>query len=217
MSTNNGMKNSEKLIILINLKSVLLCEALHKSMSREINSCKIYSANNIGPLRNLKPDLTLVDRANLNQELFLKWPETRVILIDTGISEEDIVQLMKNYKLYGVLSTEEDFQKLKKALQVVKAGQIWIDNGKLVALLHGKNSNPAAETHKKVSKKEARIIELVAEGYKNKEIASILVLSEQTIKSHLTRIFKKMMVTNRSQLVSLTIRNKIFAHHMPSS
>ena len=197
--------------VLINLKSLLLCEALHRAMSKEMNGCKIYADNNIGALVNFIPDLTLIDSANLSQELFLKWPDTKVILIDTGLSEGVLVNLMRSFKLYGVLSTDEDFLQLKKALQVVKEGQIWIDNSKLKVLLHCNNFTPVREINGKFSKKESRIIELVADGYKNKEIASMLFLSEQTIKSHLGRIFKKMNVTNRSQLVSLVIKNKIFS------
>jgi DNA-binding NarL/FixJ family response regulator len=155
--------------------------------------------------------LTLIDSVNLSQELFLKWPDTKVILIDTGLSEGVLVNLMRSFKLFGVMSTDEGFLQLKKALQVVKEGQIWIDNAKLKVLLHCNNFTPVRELNGRFSKKESRIIELVADGYKNKEIASILFLSEQTIKSHLGRIFKKMNVTNRSQLVSFVIKNKIFS------
>jgi DNA-binding NarL/FixJ family response regulator len=217
MSAYNSEKKFEKISILINLKSLVLCEALHRSMSSDLNSCKIYAASDVGTLRNLKPDLTLVDHANLSQGLFHKWPDTRVILIDTGLSEENIISLMRSFKLYGVLSTEANFDQLKKALQVVHEGQIWIDNAKLKTVLHGMSSTPSGEIIERFSKKEARIIELVAEGHKNKEIASMLFLSEQTIKSHLGRIFRKMQVTNRSQLVSLIIKHNILNQHETAS
>jgi len=211
MPTYKSMKKSGEMTILINLKSLLLCQALHRAMCKEMNGYKIYADNNIGALVNFKPDLTLIDSANLTQELFLKWPDTKVILIDTGLSEGVLVNLMRSFKLYGVLSTDGDFLQLKKALQVVKEGQIWIDNSKLKVLLHCNNFTPVREINGRFSKKESRIIELVADGHKNKEIASMLFLSEQTIKSHLGRIFKKMNITNRSQLVSLVIKNKIFS------
>jgi LuxR family transcriptional regulator, positive regulator of biofilm formation len=211
MPTYKSIEKSGEMTILINLKCLLLCEVLHRAMSKEMNECKIYADNNIRALVNFKPDLILIDSANLSQELFLKWPDTKVILIDTGLSESILVNLMRSFKLYGVLSTDGDFLQLKKALQVVKEGQIWIDNAKLKVLLHSNNFTPVREMNGRFSKKESRIIELVAEGYKNKEIASMLFLSEQTIKSHLGRIFKKMNITNRSQLVSLVIKNKIFS------
>lgn len=217
MPAYNSVKKFEKISILINLKSLVLCEALHRSILSELDTCKIYSANDIGTLGNLKPDLTLIDYANLSQGLFHKWPDTRVILIDTGLSEENIISLMRSFKLYGVLSTEANFDQLKKALHVVHEGQIWIDNAKLKTVLHGMSSTPSGEIFERFSEKEARIIELVAEGHKNKEIASMLFLSEQTIKSHLGRIFRKMQVTNRSQLVSLIIKNNILNRHETAS
>jgi DNA-binding NarL/FixJ family response regulator len=208
MANNNGTKKSSTLTIVVKLKSLLFCEALCKSMSKEFSNYRIYRAGDVVTLRNFKPDLTLTDYVNLNQELYFKWPDTKVILIDTGVPEEDIAVLMRSYKLYGILSTEEDFQHLDKALQVVNEGQIWIDNGKLKAILHGNNCSSPTEVFDKISAKESRIIELVAQGYKNREIASMLFLSEQTIKSHLVRIYKKMRISNRSQLVSLTIKKK---------
>ncbi len=208
MAKNNNGAKSSSMTIVVKLKSLLFCEALCRSMSREFNNYKIYGADDAAVMKNLKPDLTLTDYFNLNHELYAKWPDTKVILIDTGIAEEDIVALMRNYKLYGVLSAEEDFQHLHKALQVVNEGQIWIDNGKLKAILHGGNHSASDGAFEKISVKESRIIELVAEGYKNREIASKLFLSEQTIKSHLVRIYKKMRISNRSQLVSLTIKKK---------
>jgi len=61
---------------------------------------------------------------------------------------------------------------------------------------------------KKLTAKESQIVELVVEGFKNREIASRLFLSEQTIKSHLGRIFRKLQVRNRSQLVSMIFKSR---------
>lgn len=206
MTAYGGSKKNEKMNILVIMKSFLLCEALCRSISREMNGYKAFSSQTAP---DLKPELILVDFASLNQALFLRWPDSRVLLIDTGLSEEETISMMRSYKLYGVISPDAGLQQLKKALSVIQDGQIWIDNTKLKAILHGNNGRDPGPVGEKLSKKENQIVELVAEGYKNKEIASMLFLSEQTVKSHLGRIFKKMHVTNRSQLVSLTIKRRI--------
>ncbi len=195
--------------LLVAMRSFLLSEALCKSMSREFNGYKAFTCYSMQSAGDVRPDLILLDSANLNQGIYEKWPDIKVLLIDTGLSEEDIVNLMRSYKLDGVISLDTSLLQLKKALNVIKDGQIWIDNTKLKAILHGKNQKVTGGISDILSKKEKRIVELVADGYKNKEIASMLFLSEQTIKSHLGRIFKKMKIRNRSQLVSLTIKNEI--------
>jgi DNA-binding NarL/FixJ family response regulator len=209
MTAYSGPKKSVKINIMVSLKSLLLCEALCKALGREMNGYKMLAAPALQPPADFRPDLILVDFVNLRQSLILKWPDSKILLIDTGLPEEDTANLMCSYKLFGVISPEEDFQQFRKALHVIQDGQIWIDNAKLKAILHGKNVSTGGGMVESLSKKETQIIELVAEGYKNKEIAAMLFLSEQTIKSHLGRIFKKIHVTNRSQLVSLTIKNKI--------
>lgn len=211
MSVYGTGKKNGKLNVIVNLKSILFSEVLCRTLNREMNGYKALLPDNLNERSDFKPDLVLVDLPNLSQWIFQKWPETKVVLVDTGIAEEDTITEMRSYKLYGIISPGADLQQLKKALHVIQQGQIWIDNEKLKAILHGNTFNDGGKSER-LSKKEAQITELVAEGYKNKEIASMLLLSEQTVKSHLGRIFKKMNVTNRSQLVSLTIKNKMLEH-----
>ncbi len=209
MIASGENKKHEKVNILVSLKSFLLCEALCKAISRDMNSYTAFPSHAVKISADLRPELILVDVANVNQGLYHRWPGSRVLLIDTGLSEEETVCLMRSYRLYGVISLDAGLHQLKKALDVILDGQIWIDNTRLKAILHGSVAGCLAVKEDNLSKKENQIVELVSEGYKNKEIAAMLFLSEQTIKSHLGRIFKKMNITNRSQLVSLTIKRKI--------
>ncbi|HEX9024402.1 MAG TPA: LuxR C-terminal-related transcriptional regulator, partial [Geobacteraceae bacterium] len=57
-----------------------------------------------------------------------------------------------------------------------------------------------------ISKKEREIIVLISQGLRNREIADKLCISEQTVKAHLSRIFRKTNVTSRSQLVPLALK-----------
>ena len=160
------------------------------------------------PIESFEPDVILVDHECLQHNSLQCWPEGKVLLIDTGLQEEEIIHLMHIHKLYGVFSLDSDLQQLKKAIAVINSGQIWIDNERLKVLLHGTDNARPATAVEKLSNKESQIVELVVEGFKNKEIASRLFLSEQTIKSHLGRIFRKMQVKNRSQLVSMIFKER---------
>ncbi len=214
MTAYGDIKNKTKLNIIVSLRSLLLSESLCRAVSRDMNGFRTTALPESRATADFKPNLVLVDACSLNEEIFLKWPDSKVLLIDTGLSEMETVKLMKTFKLYGVISPDEDFHQFKKALNVIQDGQIWLDNSRLKAVLHGNDCECPESGAERPSKKEARIIDLVAEGYKNKEIASMLFLSEQTIKSHLCRIFKKMHVKNRSQLVLLAIKKKILDHQV---
>lgn len=192
--------------VLILVRIPLYAEALCRSFASEEDG---FEARCLAQAECFQPDVILVDNDCLHRNTHQDWPVGKVLLIDTGLSEEEIISLIRNHKLYGVFSLEADFQQLKKAISVIHDGQIWIDNERLKTILHGFDNGKADNSVEKLSNKENQIVELVAEGYKNREIASMLFLSEQTIKSHLGRIFRKMQVKNRSQLVSMIIRNSL--------
>jgi DNA-binding NarL/FixJ family response regulator len=195
--------------VLILIKSLLFSEALCKTLSSGANGYEVQNSRCLALASSFEPDIILADQDCLHLNKHNTWPDGKVLLLDTGLSEEEIMSLMLNHKLYGVFSLEADFQQLKKALSVIHAGQIWIDSERLKVILHGFETVRPNNTVEKLSNKENQIAELVAEGFKNKEIASKLFLSEQTIKSHLGRIFRKMHIKNRSQLVSMIIRNRV--------
>ncbi len=61
----------------------------------------------------------------------------------------------------------------------------------------------------KITKRKKEIMELVAEGYKDKEIAEKLIVSPATVKSHLTALFQMLGISTRSELVTWGFRNGI--------
>jgi DNA-binding NarL/FixJ family response regulator len=187
--------------------SLLLCDALEERMRRESAGWQIVTAQNVANVPGLTPDLILIDPANLDQELFSRWPDAKFLLIDTGVPPEEMTNLMCVYRLDGVLSTETDFRLFKRAVRVILDGQIWIDNDKLKTLLRSKSHCPSGAIER-LTFREKQVMESIVAGCKNREIAEKLFLSEQTVKSHVNRIFRKFGVTSRSQLVSLFVSGR---------
>lgn len=194
--------------VLVVMRNLLFSEALCMALNTEVSNFQAQDYQSLLPTKSFKPDVVLVDYESLQNNNLQSGPDGKVLLIDTGLQEEEIIRLMRAHKLYGILSRDSDLQQLKKAIAVISSGQIWIDNGRVKVLLHGIDNARPSTAMKKLSNKESQIVELVVEGFKNKEIASRLFLSEQTIKSHLGRIFRKMQVSNRSQLVSMIYKNR---------
>ena len=183
----------------IALNSRLLNDALRELLPREDHVCVARSGASHDGCR---PDLIVVDHKSVSNKFALQWPHAKLILIDAGLPQEEIISLFLLYKLHGVLSTDADVTLMKKALKTVHDGQIWIDNNHLKALIFKSGTLSQNRTSDTISRREQEVLDLIAHGYKNREIAGRLCMSEQTVKAHLGRIFKKFNVSSRTQLMS---------------
>lgn len=195
--------------ILINLGSFLLCEALGKLLDNASEGYQVLSTNVADKVGNFLPDKIIVDACTISQGMAVRWPDAKLILIDTGLDEEVIINLLLSYQLDGVIKTNTDLPLFKKALNAIDAGQVWIDNSRIRALLKHAESLVNTQPDNNLSKREREIIILISQGRKNREIADGLCISEQTVKSHISRIFRKSNVKTRSQLVPLALKLKL--------
>jgi DNA-binding NarL/FixJ family response regulator len=192
--------------IMIQLSSRLLGAALRELLLRQPEGYRVFSAAVSDENPDLAPDFVLVDNYSLRKGIPCTSTETKIVLIDFGLGEEEITSLLLCHKIDGVLSTTSDVTLLKKALQAIREGQVWIDNRKVKALIHRSDSARTATMEEGFSRKEREIIILIAQGLMNREIASRLCISEQTVKSHISRIFRKANVSRRSQLVPMALK-----------
>ncbi len=157
------------------------------------------------PANGSTPDVLLVDIATLNENLLTRYVGANVLLMDTGIEKEKLYRALLSYKIHGVLAPTTELYLFKKALEAVRQGQIWIDNGSVKALFHEAAS--ILETSY-VSDREKDVIRAVCEGLNNKEIGERLCVSPPTVKQHLNRIFRKLNIKRRSQLLSLNTHER---------
>ncbi len=155
------------------------------------------------------PHKILVDAATLEQSFSVLWNDAKVILIDTGLTEDEMIRLLFHYRLDGVISVDTSVELFWKALETIRSGQVWLDHGKIKAILYNLSSEGISTAQVSYSKRERDIVLLVAEGQTNREIASQLNISEQTTKTHISRIFSKAGVTSRTQLAPLALRFKM--------
>lgn len=195
--------------VLITLSSLLLCEALSKLLSSESEGYRVVATNNADEIGNFIPDIIIADENTLILNLPERWPEAKIILLDTGLEEEEITTFILNYRLDGIIKTSCRLGLFKKALQAVDEGQIWIDNSRIKTIV--KHAEPLSTSHPEqgLSKKEREVIMLIAQGCRNREIAGAMSISEETVKSHISRIFRKKNINCRSQLVPLAMKLKL--------
>ena len=160
-------------------------------------------------LDSLSPDVILVDLTTL-YNTFANNMDTakkgRFILFDTDCGRENIVSAILTKKINGVLLGHATPSLLKKSIRAVAKGDIWIDKSTIKTILYGINALNKDKTAA-LSDKEKKVVHMIGQGFRNKEVAVKLCISESKVKSHLRNIFRKLGINNRSQLITFAIKN----------
>lgn len=195
--------------IAIGCRSYLLGEGIKKLFKneKEVDIVGIFDeGKDITEILKLDPDIILADF-----RIFRDFPENipldnkiKVLLIGDkswlSEAERQIPDLILK-GVYGILPPDANSEAMKKAVRVVYSGELWLDRKLLRNVISRMN---VSEKKMSLTKREKEIVSLICHGYRNKEIAQKLDISEQTVKSHCNRIFKKVGVSDRLQLALYT-------------
>lgn len=168
----------------------------------------------------LEPDILLLDLRMPNmdglaalQTLQHTNKRTRVIVLTASEDKNEFVQAMK-LGCSGIVLKQTAPDLINKSIRKVHAGEIWLDSHTTAAVMRqfaSPGEAMAAASGGKVrersplSAREREIVALVAQGYKNKEMAEKMFISEQTVKNHLHNIFDKLGVSDRLELALYAI------------
>ncbi len=180
----------------------------------------------------LEPDVVLldlrlprVDGLTVLRSVQTRASRTKVLLFATADSKDDFVEAMK-LGCSGILLKETATALIEKSIQRVSAGEIWLDSTTTAAVIRhfaspkefpaahagansaSSNGKPTRE-RAQLSQREREIIVLIAQGYKNKEIAEKMFITEQTVKNHLHNVFDKLGVSDRLELALYAIHNSL--------
>jgi DNA-binding NarL/FixJ family response regulator len=159
-------------------------------------------------LQQHEPDILLLDLKMGLDGLQSAANKTRVIVLATSDDKNEFVQAMK-LGAYGIVLKKTDTELLIKSIRKVHAGEIWLDSHKTSAVIRQfvaadeappmpkPGSAPRERERSPLSQRERELVALVAHGFKNKEMAEKMFISEQTVKNHLHNIFDKLGVSDR--------------------
>jgi DNA-binding NarL/FixJ family response regulator len=221
-----AVPQSEKVIsVLVADENRMACQLLTSSLQRNNNfrvvGCATSMTEVFAALKQEEAQVAVIS-ANLQdgslsgfqllRELRATHPRTRTILL-LDSSDRDLVVDAFRGGARGIFCRSQSFKMLCKCITCVHQGQIWANNGELqfvlealgqVAPLHIVN----AKGKSLLSKREEQVVACVAEGLTNREIAKHLDLSEHTVKNYLFRIFDKLGISGRVELVLYALSHR---------
>lgn len=197
---------------------MMVREGIHQLLELEDNINVIGEVGDgvecIDAISRLKPDVVILDinmpkmdGLSVLKTIRSKNKSCKVIIL-TFYNEIGIIQNAVESGANGYVLKEADSTLLIKAINVVTKGERYIQPS-IAAMLR---QNRIIEQQKSVdalTKRELEIIKLLVGGLYNKEIADSLNISEKTVKNHISSIFRKINVSDRTQAAVYAIKNNL--------
>jgi len=150
-----------------------------------------------------KPDILLMDLTSdvsfqLLRELKKRADSCKMLLWVNGISTELAFQAM-GLGVRGIVRKTLPAETLIECLRKVHQGELWFEKSLTDSMLSARKVT--------LTRREGQLVTLLSQGLKNKEIATVLCVSENTVKVYLSRLFQKVGVKDRFELALYGLRN----------
>jgi two-component system, NarL family, response regulator LiaR len=151
------------------------------------------------------------DYCNNVEQAFLacstSFPQAKLTAL-SSFANPDVMQRCLAARAQGYIVKDSSLLELSSALRSIVAGRPYVDPRVAGAILSRRaiNTEPSMD---ELSGRETEIVRLIAQGLSNRDIGTRLLLSEKTVKNHVSRIFDKLHITARTQAAVYAIRTGI--------
>jgi DNA-binding NarL/FixJ family response regulator len=156
-----------------------------------------------------RPDVVLMDLRmpkmdgiEATEEVLRLVPETKV-LIFTAYGERALLQRGLESGAKGYVLKEAPHETLLKAIEKVSLGETFVDPALIPSLATDRNGQDI------LTQREREILQLLADGMSNADVARQLVISQETVKSHVRHILTKLEAETRTQAVAIALRESM--------
>ena len=156
-----------------------------------------------GLIEEKKPDILLLEMTpevtfDFMRDLRKRFESCKILLWVHSVSSELAFQMM-GIGVRGIVRKTLSADELIDCFQKVGDGALWFDAKLLESMLGARKVN--------LTRREGQLVTLLSQGLKNKEIATVLGISENTIKVYMSRLFSKVGVKDRFELALLGLQN----------
>jgi NarL family two-component system response regulator LiaR len=166
--------------------------------------------------RSLKPDVILMDLVMPHKdglqaihEIVGERPEARILVLTSFAEDEKVFAAVKGGAL-GYLMKDSSPQELMQAIRDVHRGEPSMDPAIAQKLMRELQKSARAPelplTKEPLTEREVEVLKWVAQGLSNQEIADRLVVSERTVRSHVSNVLDKLHLANRTQAALYALR-----------
>ena len=153
-----------------------------------------------------KPDVVIMDLRmpqmdgiEATEEIASRAPDTRV-LVFTAYSERALLQRGLESGARGYILKEAPHETLLRAIEKVAAGETFVDPGLMAEFVSAQGQADV------LTPREREILQLLADGMSNADVAAKLFISQETVKSHVRHILAKLEADTRTQAVAIALR-----------
>lgn len=214
-------KVKDKIEIIIADDHMMIREGLKQLLELDGTMKVIAEANDGEECLNLlnkkiHPDILLLDinmpkKNGIEVLEYIKQNKIPVkVLILTVHNEVEYLLKAVDIGIDGYLLKDSSYDELKEAIDVIISGNTYIQPSLLPALNESMEDYALdKERIEWLTKRELDVLRLISKGCSNKKISDELTISERTVKNHISHIFRKIDVQDRTQAAVFAIRNKI--------
>jgi DNA-binding NarL/FixJ family response regulator len=223
--TERPSLRDEKISVVVSdgsfMTSELLAQALGRVKTFNILKCAVGCGETLKAIVELAPDVAIVSThladgpyrgLEVVRQVRQFSAKTRcVVLMDDA--DRGVVTDAFRAGARGVFKRSASMQLLGRCISAVHSGQIWASSADLQQVLGAlEMAMPLrcvnAQGEALLTKREQELVPLVAQGFTNKEISSRLGVSEHTIKNHLFRIYEKLGISSRVELILYAVSER---------
>ena len=141
-----------------------------------------------------------MDGIEATEEIMRRLPDAKV-LIFTAYSERALLQRGLESGARGYILKEAPHETLLRAIEKVAAGETFVDPALMAALTQSRGGGDV------LTPREREILQLLADGLSNADVAGQLFISQETVKSHVRHILTKLEADTRTQAVAIALRD----------
>jgi DNA-binding NarL/FixJ family response regulator len=163
-----------------------------------------------------QPDLILMDLKmpgmngiEATRQIHTRWPAIKILVLTTYDDDEWVFDAIRA-GASGYLLKDTPREDLLKAVRGTVEGKSFVDPavaGKLLGQVASQQTQPATRLTATLTEREIEVLRLLAQGLPNADIAARLHLSEGTVRNHVSAIFTKLDVSDRTQAAVIAIQH----------
>lgn len=218
--------STERIRVFLAESSVMACQLLSDALQRLDDSIEILATESdsrcfLLRLEEERPDVALISSSlcdgsmagfRVLYEMRAQYPAVCPIIV-LDAPEKDLIVTAFRTGALGTVFRTDPVSLLHKAIRSVYAGQVWANSRQMRYVLEALSASISpcllnARGENLLSQRQQQLVSLVAEGLSNREIAARMHLSEHTVKNYLFRIFEKLGISNRVELIMYSLSQR---------